>query len=55
MDTKDEYGLSAHLESDEIQVAGLIVAEYTHEHSHWNAEKSLGEWLQQHNVPALVR
>jgi carbamoyl-phosphate synthase small subunit len=23
------------------------------DHSHWNSAKSLGQWLQQHNVPAL--
>lgn len=40
-------------ESDRIQVAGLIVAQYTPVPSHHAAGKSLGQWLQEHNVPAL--
>ena len=40
-------------ESDRVQVAGLIVAQYTEVPSHHAAEKSLGAWLAEHNVPAL--
>lgn len=40
-------------ESDRIQVAGLIIAQYTPVPSHHAAQKSLGQWLQEHNVPAL--
>ncbi|KAL0590019.1 hypothetical protein ABG067_001986 [Albugo candida] len=49
----DEYGLPKYFESDRIHIAGLIVSEYSFQHSHWNAVKSLGEWLSEHNVPAL--
>jgi len=49
----DEFGLPRFFESDKIQVAGLIVAEYNADHSHWNSTSSLGEWLTAHNVPAL--
>lgn len=49
----DEFGLPRYFESDKIQVAGLIVAEYNADHSHWNSTSSLGEWLSQHGVPAL--
>ena len=52
-DEKDAHGLPLHFESDNIHVAGLIVSEYSLEHSHWNARRSLGEWLKQHNIPAL--
>ena len=50
---KDENGLSKWFESDAIHVAGLIVSDYSFEHSHWNAGKSLAHWLKEHNVPAL--
>lgn len=40
-------------ESDRIQVAGLIVAQYTALPSHHAAHKSLGAWLHEHGVPAL--
>lgn len=50
---KDESGMPKFFESDEIQVAGVIVAEYSAEYSHWNAVKSLGQWLTENGVPAL--
>ena len=40
-------------ESETIQVSGLVVSEYSHEFSHWNASKSLSSWLQEHNIPAI--
>lgn len=40
-------------ESDKIHVSGLIVSDYSFEHSHWNAAESLGEWLKTNNVPGL--
>lgn len=46
-------GLPAHLESGQVQVAGLIVADYSPAYSHWQASQSLGEWLQAQQVPAL--
>ncbi|KAK0067220.1 carbamoyl-phosphate synthase [ammonia] mitochondrial [Biomphalaria pfeifferi] len=50
---KDEYGLLKNVESDKIQVAGLIVQDYCHQPSHWNSVKSLSTWLQEDNIPAL--
>ena len=29
------------------------MSDYSAVHSHWNAKKSLGEWLKKHNIPAL--
>ncbi len=46
-------GLERNFESDHVQIQGLIVSEYSFEYSHWNAEKSLGDWLTHHQVPAL--
>lgn len=40
-------------ESDKIQVAGLIIADYTPMPSHWDCEQSLGEWLQRERIPGL--
>lgn len=33
-----------------FQVSGLLVQDYSHEYSHWNSVKSLGEWLQEEKV-----
>ncbi len=46
-------GLSEFYESEKIQVSGLIIADYSSEYSHWNAKKSLGEWLKEHDVPGI--
>lgn len=46
-------GISDFLESEKIQVEGLIVSDYSHEYSHWNAKKSLGQWLREHDVPGI--
>jgi carbamoyl-phosphate synthase large subunit len=46
-------GLSQFYESEKIQVSGLIISEYSHEYSHWNAIKSLGDWLKEHKVPGI--
>ena len=50
---EDLNKLKAYLESDKIQVQGLIVSYYSDENSHWNAKRSLSEWLQQYNIPGI--
>jgi len=40
-------------ESDKIQVSGLVISEYSKEYSHWNAEKSLSDWMKEHKVPGI--
>lgn len=52
-DITDEYGLPAFFESDMVQVAALIVSDYSHHHSHWASMRSLSQWLIEHRVPAL--
>ncbi|MFA4947098.1 MAG: glutamine-hydrolyzing carbamoyl-phosphate synthase small subunit [Candidatus Krumholzibacteriia bacterium] len=48
-----EHGILKHFESERIQIAGLVVSEYCERYSHWNAVKSLGEWLGENGVPAI--
>jgi carbamoyl-phosphate synthase small subunit len=40
-------------ESYALHISGLIVSDYTEEYSHWNAEKSLGDWLKEYQVPGI--
>ena len=40
-------------ESDKIQVSGLVISEYSKEYSHWNAKKSLSDWMIEHKVPGI--
>ena len=53
---KDELltDLPAHFESNEIHIAGLVVATYAdEEYSHHLAKSSLGTWLKDQGVPAI--
>ena len=49
-----QNNVSSVLESEKIQVQGVILAEYSEEYSHWNAVKSLASWLEEHHIPALT-
>lgn len=49
----EENGMLRFFESDRIHVRGLVVSDYSFEHSHWNAVESLGRWLEDNGVPAL--
>jgi len=53
-DTRDEHGLPKNFESDDIQVAGLVVSRLSHFHFHHDAERSLHEWLDAHDVPGVT-
>lgn len=48
-----EENMFRHFESDRLHISGLIVSDYSVEYSHWNANRSLGEWLQQHEIPGI--
>ena len=48
-----DNGLFRHFESDRLHITGLIVADYSVEYSHWNANRSLGDWLKQHKIPGI--
>lgn len=49
----EKNDLSDLLESNQIHVRGLIVSEYCKEHSHWQASRSLSDWLKKHKIPAI--
>jgi carbamoyl-phosphate synthase small subunit len=45
--------LSLFFESEKIQVTGLVVSDYSDEHSHWNSKQSLHNWLKEYRIPAV--
>lgn len=49
----DKDGLSVNFESEHIHVRGLIISDYSEKYSHWDAVKSLGEWLQEEKIPGI--
>jgi carbamoyl-phosphate synthase small subunit len=48
-----ENGIPKFYESDRVRIKGLIISDYSFVHSHWNAEKSLGDWLKENEVPGI--
>ena len=50
------YGVpdKSKFESEKIQIAGLVVSEYSKTYSHSTAKKSLGAWLKESGVPAMA-
>lgn len=53
-DDGKEQGLENHFESNRIHPAGIIVSEYSEVYSHWEAVRSLGQWLKDNNIPAIT-
>lgn len=47
-------GMEKFFESEKIQIAGLIIADYAYDYHHWNAFHSLSEWLKKYNIPAIA-
>mmetsp|Transcript_59704 Transcript_59704/g.176907 ORF Transcript_59704/g.176907 Transcript_59704/m.176907 type:complete len:1545 (-) Transcript_59704:239-4873(-) len=50
---KDSHGLPLYFESSSIHIAGLVVSSYSWEHSHWAAQKSLAQWLNDNGIPGI--
>ncbi|MFA6434289.1 MAG: glutamine-hydrolyzing carbamoyl-phosphate synthase small subunit [Elusimicrobiales bacterium] len=50
---RDEHGLLKFFESDRIHISGLVISDYSFKYSHWNAKKSLSDWLKEHGVPGI--
>ena len=51
--TERQDGLFQYFESENIQIDGLVVQDYSEHFSHWNAKKSLSAWLQEYDIPAI--
>ena len=49
----DELGLPKGFESYKIHAAGLVVQDYSHHYSHWDAHFSLADWLKKEGIPAI--
>lgn len=41
-------------ESNKIQTIGIVVLDYSFEYSHWNAKRSLQDWLIENNIPGIT-
>jgi len=48
-----DQNLMKYFESDRLHISGLIVSDYSVEYSHWNANRSLSEWLKTSEIPGI--
>lgn len=48
-----ENGLLKFFESDTIHISGLVISDYSFSFSHWNADQSLGKWLNDSAIPGI--
>ena len=51
--SNEQDGLPLNFDSAGMQIAGLVVTDYSDEYSHWNASESLASWLKESGVPAI--
>jgi carbamoyl-phosphate synthase small subunit len=51
---KDDDKVSKRFESNDIQVKGIIVSEYSEDYSHWDSKKTLSTWLKENKIPAIT-
>jgi carbamoyl-phosphate synthase small subunit len=48
-----ENGIYKYFESGGIHISGLVISDYSYNYSHWNARKSLSQWLEESNIPGI--
>lgn len=51
----DERGneLLENFESEKVHIQGLIISDCSMNYSHWNAKKSLSDWMKEYDVPGI--
>ena len=49
----DAEGLCTRFESERIHVRGLVISDYSEKYSHWDAAKSLDQWLKEQQIPGI--
>ncbi len=50
---ENDLGIPEFLESNRIQISGLIIATLSKHYSHWSALDSLDLWMQRQNIPGI--
>ena len=50
----DQYGLQRNLESDQIWVNGIVVQDYSDSKHHWQASRTLSEWMDGEGIPGIA-
>ncbi len=50
---RDKDDVSEYYESDHIHARAIVAQDYTWHHSHWQADRSLSEWLIEEKIPGI--
>ena len=50
---REKDDVSEYYESDHIHCRAIIAQDYSFDHSHWQADRSLGDWLKEEKIPGL--
>lgn len=45
--------VSQYYESDRIHAKAIVAQDYSHFHSHWQADRSLAQWLEEEKIPGI--
>ena len=45
--------VSEYYESERIHAKAIIAQDYSWEHSHWQADRSLSQWLEEEKIPGI--
>lgn len=48
-----EDGISTVFESEKIHLRALIISDYSENYSHWQASKSLSDWMTEQKIPGI--
>ncbi len=49
----DEHGIPEKFESDRVQIQALVVSTCSDHIGHWEAERTLGDWLSEEGIPGI--
>ncbi len=50
---REKDDVSEYYESDRIHARAIIAQDYSWNHSHWQADRSLSEWLKEEKIPGI--
>lgn len=50
---REKDDVSEYYESDHIHARAIIAQDYSFDHNHWQADRSLGQWLREEKIPGI--
>lgn len=50
---REKDDVSEYYESDKIHARAIVAQDYSWDHSHWQADRSLAQWLEEEKIPGI--